>query len=65
MTVKIAQVFDDSIDYLIGIGKNVSFDKIMLKRFEDIENLDKKTKETLYTIIDTFLLDIKSRKASS
>lgn len=65
MTVKIAQVFDVSIDYLIGIGKNASFDKVMLKRFEDIENLDKNTKETLYTIIDTFLRDAKARKAYS
>ncbi len=37
----------------------------MLKRFEDIENLDKNTKEMLYTIIDTFLRDAKARKAYS
>jgi transcriptional regulator with XRE-family HTH domain len=65
MAIKLAQVFDVSLDYLIGIGKNASFDKVMLKRFEDIENLDKETKTTLYTIIDTFLRDAKARKAYS
>jgi len=65
MTVKMAKVFDVSIDYLIGFGKNASFDKVMIKRFEDIEHLDINTKSTLYTIIDTFLRDAKARSAYS
>lgn len=65
MTIKLAQVFDVSLDYIVGIGKNASFDKTMLQRFEDIEGLDNDTKNTLYTIIDTFLRDAKARKAYS
>lgn len=65
MAIKLAQVFDVSLDFLMGIGKHASFDKSMLKRFEDIENLDSDTKNTLYTIIDTFLRDAKARKAYS
>lgn len=59
MALKLAQVFDVSVDFLLGQGKNASFDKETLKRLEDIENLDPDTKETLYTIIDTFLRDAK------
>lgn len=65
MTIKLAQVFDVSLDYIAGIGKNASFYKTMLQRFEDIEGLDNDTKNTLYTIIDTFLRDAKARKAYS
>lgn len=63
MALKLAQVFDVSVDFLLGQGKNASFDKETLKRLEDIENLDPDTKETLYTIIDTFLRDAKARLA--
>ncbi|MPS73180.1 MAG: XRE family transcriptional regulator [Chryseobacterium sp.] len=65
MSIKLAQVFDVSLDFLTGIGKNASFDKAMLQRFEDIEGLDNDTKNTLFTIIDTFLRDAKARKAYS
>lgn len=63
MALKLAQVFDVSVDFLLGQGKNAAFDKETLKRLEDIENLDPDTKETLYTIIDTFLRDAKARAA--
>lgn len=65
MAIKLAQVFDVSLDFLMGIGKHASFDKRMLRRFEDIENLDNSTRNTLYTIIDIFLRDAKARKAYS
>lgn len=65
MTIKLAKVFDVSLDFLTGVGKNASYDKAMLQRFEDIEGLDNETKNTLFTIIDTFLRDAKARKAYS
>lgn len=63
MALKLANVFDVPVDFLLGQGKNTSFDKEILKRLEDIENLDSDTKEMLYTIIDTFLRDAKARAA--
>lgn len=40
--------------YLLGKGKHASYDNETVKRLEDIEHLDQQTKNTLFTIIDTF-----------
>lgn len=65
MALKIAHVFDVSVDYLLGEGKHASFDKDTLKRLDNIENLDENTKKTLFNVIDTFLRDAKARVAYS
>lgn len=65
MALKIAKVFDISVDYLLGEGKHASFDKETLKRLEDIESLDQNTRNTLLSVIDTFLRDAKARVAYS
>lgn len=65
MALKIAKVFDISVDYLVGEGKHASFDKETLKRLEDIESLDQNTRNTLFSVIDTFLRDAKARVAYS
>jgi len=65
MALKIARVFDVSVDYLLGEGKHASFDKETLKRLENIETLDQNTKNTLFKVIDTFLRDAKARVAYS
>ena len=65
MGLKIAKVFDISVDYLLGEGKHASFDKETLKRLEDIESLDQNTRNTLFSVIDTFLRDAKARVAYS
>ena len=63
MALKIAHIFDVSVDYLLGEGKHASFDKDTLKRINNIENLDDNTKKTLFNVIDTFLRDAKARVA--
>jgi transcriptional regulator with XRE-family HTH domain len=65
MALKIAHIFDVSVDYLLGEGKHASFDKETLKRLNSIENLDENTKKTLFNVIDTFLRDSKARLAYS
>ncbi len=65
MALKIAHIFDVSVDYLLGEGKHASFDKDTLKRLNNIENLDENTKKTLFNVIDTFLRDAKARVAYS
>jgi len=65
MALKIAHIFDVSVDYLLGEGKHASFDKETLNRLNSIENLDENTKKTLFNVIDTFLRDSKARLAYS
>ena len=61
MALKLAKVFDVSVDYLLGEGKHASYDKETIKRLQDIENLDTDTKKMLFQVIDTFLRDSKAR----
>lgn len=63
MALKIANVFDVPVDYLLGEGKHAAYDKETVKRLEDIETLDAGTRTVLFNIIDTFLRDAKARKA--
>ena len=60
---KLADVFDVSVDYLLGKGQHASYDRDTIRRLQDIEELDSDTKNTLLTVIDTFLRDSKARKA--
>jgi transcriptional regulator with XRE-family HTH domain len=62
---KLADVFDVSVDYLLGKGQHSSYDKDTIRRLQDIENLDNETKKTLLQVIDTFLRDSKARMAYS
>lgn len=43
-----------TIDYLIG-GSNTIFDKDLLKRIEDIENLSEEDRQQVYYVLDTTL----------
>lgn len=62
---KIADAFEVSLDYLVGEGQNVSFDKKTVKRIQDIQKLDSNTQNILFNLIDTYLRDSKARKAYS
>jgi len=62
---KIADALDVSLDYLVGEGKNASFDKKTVERIEEIQTLDLSTKNILFNLIDTYLRDYKARKAYS
>lgn len=50
--LKMARTFNVSVDYLIGEGQLSHIDKDLLKRIEDIEQLDDETKEHLFFLID-------------
>jgi len=62
---KIADAFDVSLDFLVGEGQNVSFDKKTMQRIEDIQKLDNATQEMLFNLIDTVIRDQKAKKAYS
>ena len=65
MALKLAHVFDVSVDYLLGEGKHATYDKETINRLQKIESLDSETKTTLLTVIDTFLRDHRARQAYS
>ena len=65
MLIKIAKVFNVSVDYIIGEGQLANYDKEVLKRIEDIENLDNDTKQKLFFLIDNVIQNFKTKQAFS
>lgn len=63
--LKVAKAFEVSVDYLIGEGVNASFDKEMIKRLENIENLPFNEKERIFHFIDLIIRDNKAKQAYS
>jgi len=61
--IKLAKVFDVSLDFMIGEGELSAFDKVLLKRIEDIEKLDNDTKQHLFFLIDNVIQNFKTKKA--
>ena len=61
--LKLAKVFNVSVDFLIGESQLASFDKDLLKRIEDIETLDQDTKQHLFFLIDNVIQNFKTKKA--
>ena len=61
--LKMAKVFDVSIDYIIGEGQLSSYDKQVLRRIEDIEQLDNETKDKLFFLIDNVIQNFKTKQA--
>ncbi len=59
----IADVFDVSLDYLVGDVINPSFDKRMVERLQDFELLTEKDRAHLFALLDAFLRDAKAKKA--
>jgi hypothetical protein len=50
------------MDYLVGEGNNVAFDKKTLKHLQDIEKLDDDVKDKLYFVIDNIIQNSKAKK---
>lgn len=63
--LKMAKAFDVTVDYLIGEGQLSSYDKDVLKRIEDIEQLDDETRSKLFFLIDNIIQNFKTKKAFS
>ncbi len=57
--LKIAKVFDVSLDYLVGEGQLSNYDKDILKRIEDIEHLPEEDKTHLFYVIDNLIKAVK------
>ncbi|KEO71682.1 helix-turn-helix domain-containing protein [Anditalea andensis] len=60
---KIADAFEVSLDYLVGVGQNARFDKKTVQRLQDIEALSPTIKDKLFFLIDTVIRDRNAQKA--
>jgi len=60
---KIADAFDVSLDYLVGEGEHASFDKKMLARIQEIQNMESSVKDHLFCVVDAVIRDYKTQKA--
>src|SRR5690606_70065 len=50
--VKLAKAFDVSVDYLLGEGMNATYDKEMVKRLDEVENLPSEEKQRIFHYMD-------------
>jgi transcriptional regulator with XRE-family HTH domain len=61
--LKMAKTFNVSVDFIIGEGQLSNYDNNILKRIDDIENLNEEDKKHLFALMDAFLRDAKTKKA--
>ena len=61
--VKIAKVLNVSTDFLIGDGKLAHYDKEVISRIEDIQQLDNDTRSKLFFLIDNVIQNFKTKQA--
>lgn len=60
---KIADALQVSLDYLAGETSQANFDRQMIKRLENVENLEPQEKERIFHFIDLIIRDAKARQA--
>lgn len=63
--VRLSKIFNVSLDFLVGKTNNSQFDKKMLDRLEEVENLPSCEKEKIYDYIDLVIRDHKAKEAYS
>lgn len=63
MAIKLADTLEVSVDYLLGKERFGKYDKEAVQRLQDIQDLDPNTRQTLFSIIDTFVRDARARTA--
>lgn len=61
--LKIAKIFNVSIDFSIGDGQLSIFDKDVVKRIEGIELLVSDTRKHLFFLMDNAIQNFKTQKA--
>jgi transcriptional regulator with XRE-family HTH domain len=62
---KIADAFGVSLDYLVGEGQHATYDKEMVKRLDQIEELPEEEKQRIYHFMDLIIRDHTAKKAYS
>lgn len=65
IVLKIAKLYNVSVDFIVGEGLNASYDKEMIKRLEHIEKLPQDKKDTIFNYIDLVIRDFRTGQAYS
>jgi len=60
--VKLAQVFDVSVDYLLGMGLHARYSQDVLQRLDDIESLPEDERQRIFDYIDLVTRDYKAKR---
>lgn len=63
VAAKIADTLNVTVDYLIGKSDKIIFDRKLMKRLEEIENLPAEEKDKIYYFIDMALAYNKTKNA--
>ena len=63
MALKMARVFNVSVDFLLGEGQYGSYSKEMVNRLDQLETLPSNEKERVFEYIDLIIRDFKTKKA--
>lgn len=61
--VKMAKTFDVSVDYFLGEGLKAAYDKEMVKRLDEVENLPDDEKQRIFHYMDLIIRDYKAKQA--
>lgn len=62
MALKLANLFDVSVDYLLGEGQHASYDKETIKRLPEIQNMKPDFRAHLFSVIDSVIRDYKTQQ---
>ena len=60
---RIADAFDVSLDYLVGEGQNAKFDKKIMKRIEELQNMKADFREHIFAMLDSVIRDYKTQQS--
>ena len=61
--VKLAKAFEVSVDFLLGEGPNASYDKEMIRRLDELENLPDEEKKYVFHYMDLIIRNFKTKTA--
>jgi len=61
--IKLAKVFEVSVDYLLGVGLHANYNPSILKRLEGIESLPVEEQQRVFDYIDLVIRDHNAKKA--
>ena len=65
IVLKIAKLYNVSVDFIVGVGLNSSYGKKMIKGLKHIEKLAQDKKESIFNYIDLVIRDFRTGQAYS